>query len=397
MNDFFYQDIDSDGDGVADGYFASMDTDGDGISDTAMVFIDTNQDGIFDTQIVAHDLDGDGSMEMLALTDAEGDGFYETMALFQDTSGDGEFDTVLLFSDADGDFTYDTVDIWADTDQSGALDYHAQEQYIDSAGTGVIDTVIFREDVDLDDSFDSVAIYRDADGAGDFQPVAHYEDVDGDGYLDLVPMDDLAGYDNELSSGVERGSEWDIYQNYEPGAINPAQIIGRPDLSLRYWELQEGNTCALHSQRGMVEELTHRDLDIDDMVRIAEGNHWYSDEVGTILPNLSRMLDYYHVENSGVMANGNVDTLIQCLNNNGRMVVALNSDIIWHDDDGFPDGHAVEVIGFNTGANPNSPHDDMVIINDSGHPDGQGAMVPLAQFMEAWNWSGNVFVEAYAV
>ena len=53
MNDFFYQDIDSDGDGVADGYFASMDTDGDGISDTAMVFIDTNQDGIFDTQIVA--------------------------------------------------------------------------------------------------------------------------------------------------------------------------------------------------------------------------------------------------------------------------------------------------------------------------------------------------------
>ena len=42
--------------------------------------------------------------------------------------------------------------------------------------------------------------------------------------------------------------------------------------------------------------------------------------------------------------------------------------------------HAVQVIGIDY-SNPDEP---MVILNDSGTPDGCGEMVPLDTFLDAW-------------
>ncbi|MBQ8015501.1 MAG: hypothetical protein IJ264_04865, partial [Clostridia bacterium] len=46
--------------------------------------------------------------------------------------------------------------------------------------------------------------------------------------------------------------------------------------------------------------------------------------------------------------------------------------------------HAVQVIGIDY-SDPDNP---MVILNDSGHPDGCGEMVPLDDFVDAWEDSG---------
>jgi hypothetical protein len=50
--------------------------------------------------------------------------------------------------------------------------------------------------------------------------------------------------------------------------------------------------------------------------------------------------------------------------------------------------HAVEVVGVDT-SDPDHP---MVILNDPGHPQGQGLMMPAEEFIDAWADSGSYMV-----
>ena len=67
-------------------------------------------------------------------------------------------------------------------------------------------------------------------------------------------------------------------------------------------------------------------------------------------------------------------------------IVAIDANEIWYGegDDLFSPSsganHAVEVIGIDY-SDPDHP---MVILNDSGSPNGKGEMVPLGDFMDAW-------------
>jgi hypothetical protein len=93
---------------------------------------------------------------------------------------------------------------------------------------------------------------------------------------------------------------------------------------------------------------------------------------------------------------GTIQDIEQCLQNGGDVIVGVDADEIWYrDNDTFGPGddanHAIEVIGIDY-SNPDQP---MVILNDSGTPDGCGSMVPLDQFMDAWEDSGFYMVEAY--
>ena len=54
--------------------------------------------------------------------------------------------------------------------------------------------------------------------------------------------------------------------------------------------------------------------------------------------------------------------------------------------------HAVEVIGFDY-SDPNNP---MVILNDSGTPDGCGELVPLDVFVNAWEAGDCQMIECWA-
>ena len=53
--------------------------------------------------------------------------------------------------------------------------------------------------------------------------------------------------------------------------------------------------------------------------------------------------------------------------------------------------HAVEVIGIDY----SDPEHPMVILNDSGPQNGCGEMVPLDQFLDAWQDGDNLMIECY--
>ena len=70
--------------------------------------------------------------------------------------------------------------------------------------------------------------------------------------------------------------------------------------------------------------------------------------------------------------------------------VSIDADEIWIGDNdsifapGEAANHAVEVIGVDY-TDPDNP---VVILNDSGHPDGCGSMIPLEDFVDAWEDGG---------
>lgn len=69
-----------------------------------------------------------------------------------------------------------------------------------------------------------------------------------------------------------------------------------------------------------------------------------------------------------------IDDIRECLESGGKVIVSIDADEIWfgESDDLFTPGdgpnHAVEVIGIDY-SNPDEP---MVILNDSGNPNGCG-------------------------
>ena len=360
----------------------NFDFDGDGIPDSHADFFDSDGDGIVDTAAV--DFDGDGVADAM-LFDSNQDGMWDAAGM--DLDGDGIFETEM--SDTDGDGIMDTTG--SDSNGDGIIDtYHTE---LDTDGDGRIDTIIDGNDYDQDGVVESQTIYRDYDNDGVYDEVTKGYDSDGDGVIDqVVTYYDFDGDGNEDQiireqwTGNVAGVCADELGNFDPSKANMNAVSGNPVLSMKEWEYQ-GDTgrCALYSQKFVIEELTHREIDIEELADLAEKNGWFSEESGTPLLNMDKVLDYYGVHNEMSFHNDITD-IERCLRSGGKVIVAIDADEIWYgeNDDLFTPGdgpnHAVEVIGIDH-TNPNNP---MVILNDSGNPNGCGEMVPLETFLDAW-------------
>jgi len=371
--------FDNDGDGINDSYLMSVDSDGDGINDTDMIFLDSNGDGIFDMQVSNMDVDGDGLIETYTQYDTNEDGYTDTAEISKDMNQDGIIDvnTKLFDYDQNGVFDFEASDI--DNNGDKVIDVHYEQQQLDTDGNGVIDTVIFGTDNNIDGVFDTINSFK----------VENHN-----GILELVPI--------EVSPNTESqdpSSEYDIIPNFDANNpnLNPDAIVGEPGEDMTHWECQ-GNTnrCALYSQMFAIEELTDCDLNMDDFAQIAKENGWFTEEGGTLLTDMNKMLDYYHVDND-MKLNGTMEDIVNCLNQGGKVIVGVDGNEIIdpnHDSSSFAPNdpnHAIEVIGVDY-SDPDNP---MVIINDSGHPDGCGEMVPVDQFVNAWEDSQYQIITAY--
>ena len=187
----------------------------------------------------------------------------------------------------------------------------------------------------------------------------------------------------------------DELENFVPNEGNDAYDAAD---SMEYWEFQgDTNRCAQFSQMFVIEQITGFDLDPDDFCEFAEQNGWFSEEGGTPLEDMNKMLDYFGIQNE--MTDGNsFDDLLNCLENGGNAIVAIDADEVWYGegfwDDTFDlsDGanHAIEVIGFDEETNS-------VIVNDSGNPNGCGVEIPLDTFLDAWEDSNNYMIECYGL
>ena len=140
------------------------------------------------------------------------------------------------------------------------------------------------------------------------------------------------------------------------------------------------------------EGMTGQDIDPEQMIDIATEQGWY-DGTGTTLEDMDKVLNYLGAETEKGF-DGNMEDLHNCLENGGRIVVAVDGNEIWYGNTETyapnDPNHAVEVIGIDY-----SSPEPMVIINDSGTMDGHAITVPASQFMDAWEDSGYYYVEAY--
>lgn len=306
-----------------------------------------------------------------------------------DTDGNGMLDTFVSIADTDGDGVEDTIIKSFDYNQDGIID--TSTSYTDLNGDGVIDAV-------------SKIIDSDYDGVADRQET--FVDYDGDG----VPDDAAAlAYDQASGTIIPLSSDYFIdsldsvqstyaeqLDNFDPSESNPALVSGDPATSMEEWEFQGStNRCALYSQKFVIQELTGEEVDIEEMEAIAEQNGWFND--GTAFLNMNKMLDLYGIENE-MSFNNDISDIKECLDNGGKVIVSIDSDEIWRGEDHnifspmSGADHAVEVIGIDN-TDPNNP---MVILNDSGSPNGCGEMVPLDTFVDAWEDGNCQMITCYA-
>lgn len=340
-------------------YSESADTDGNGVDDTFLTIVDENYDGVPDVVIRSVDYDQDGLIDQ--------------STAYADTTGDGNFDVMQQQMDLDHDGVMETVETHYDFDADGIEDASETTIMADVDGDGMIETAFTYTDMD-------------GDGQADMAYASIYNIETGEvHYVDLLEYD-LANVD------------YTPLPTYDPAASDPEMVSGTPETSMELWECQ-GNTerCALYSQMFVIEELTGQDIDIDELAQLATENGWFDEESGTPMLNMNKVLDYYGVESEMTFHN-TIDDLKECLDNGGKVIVAVDSGEIWfneqHNIFSPMDGadHAVEVIGIDY-TDPDNP---MVILNDSGTPHGCGEMVPLAQFENAWADSDGQMVACYA-
>jgi len=392
--------IDEDGDGVADDFLTvdddnvyeeSYDLDGDGNNDVSFFGIDANEDGVVDSVISEIDLDGDGQADIVTYeADLNFDGtadYTEIQLIAEDNSTD---DVILRYADTDLDGNTDSFSINTDEDyflgeDDMDLDYDTEDTDSDDSGYEDADS----EDADYEDSYTDDTEYEDTDSEGTEYEDEYSEESEGDGeYIELDTVD----YDTNANNGT---MYYDL-ENFDPSDADAEGVVGDPEDALDLWEYQENtNRCAIYSQKFVIEEYTGQEVDIEELCDVAEENGWFTEEGGTPIMYMDKLLDYYNVPNEASSGN-DIQDIADSLAEGKRVIVAVDADEYWagqNDTDVYEPGdgvdHAIEVIGIDN-SDPDNP---MVIVNDSGDPDGKGIMIPMDTFVDAWEDSDCYMIE----
>lgn len=352
---------DSNGDGTSDVFEAFSDFDDYGNPHSYTVNVDTDHNGTMDSATQVNMDDFGNVVAYTEMNDYNQDGQVDMYKTFVDTTGTGDFDTVATIhtdnTNSDQVFTMDLVQ-----DFTGD---HTPDQSMNIVGM----------DTDGDGKADVVRISeRDADGNDIGTTEMSYEDWTHLGGLDYTTT----------FLGTEENS---VGANFDP-STDTEDVSGDPAEEMQYWEYQ-GNTgrCALYAQKFVIESITGQDIPIEEFVQTAEENGWFNEAEGggTVTLNMDKMLEYYGIDHEMSFDNS-IDDLETALNDGDKVIVGVDSGQIWYGDSNdifTPEtaaDHAVEVIGIDR-SDPNNP---MVVLNDSGTPDGCGELVPIDTFENAW-------------
>lgn len=395
--------------------FYTLDLDYDGIDDalavfdedSTSIFYDSNGDGEYDILMEMTDFDYYGNPGTIhTAVDTDHNGVFDNYMTQIDETGNGEIDKILMAYDYDQDGKLDSMSLYADTDGDSNLDLrtdihydntdpersYSVDTYIDMDGDNKTDVAMRQEfyDFDHDGNIDTELRYINEDGGTKFdgEPIALAYDPGND----IVAMQEEFAANNETmpfvtSLPVGMGSATGL-DNYDPSSSNPEMVSGDPEASMEHWEYQ-GNTgrCAIYSQKFVIEELTGQEVDIEELVAVAEENGWFNEAEGggTVSLNMDKLLEYYGVQHE-MQFDSDIASLEEALKNGDKVIVSVDSGQIWYGEENnifTPEtqaDHAVQVIAIDH-TDPDNP---MVVLNDSGSPDGKGEMVPLEAFDDAW-------------
>ena len=161
------------------------------------------------------------------------------------------------------------------------------------------------------------------------------------------------------------------------------------------WHVQENDySCAVCSQQFIINEFMDLNLTEEQLCKIAEAQGWLNPELGTSPRDVGNLLELFGID-THTSYEGNMNDIKNTLDQGGRVIVAVDSAVLWNEGYGnypvYGMDHAIEVIGIDD----SNPNDIRVIINDSGIENGGGLTVSYLEFMEAWQPSGGFMVSAF--
>lgn len=190
------------------------------------------------------------------------------------------------------------------------------------------------------------------------------------------------------------GELWFEHSSFDPwdDYVIPT-TVGDPSGDASLWHQQQDSfTCAVASQK-MILEAFGIEISESELVYEAVTHGWLTID-GTNPLDMSQLLELHGIE-THMGYGGGVQGLINELRHGHKVIVGLDSGEIWNQDwfgedffNPWGDDHVVMV----TGMDMSDPGNPMVFLNDPGHPAGAGMPVPLDQFVDAWNDSGQMYV-----
>ena len=410
--------VDLDGDGYADAIqVQEKSTDASGFSEKGFTPAESY---IFDPELgdwreVSSDADGKQIVDSAVKPFGNDDGYDEDygdtddadyVEMMKNRDAEEKAEMSRKASDNGGDATPVSADDGKDsapTTKDSTGDSYT-EQYFDMNRDGMDDYGVFRttSDVDGDGVKESYYIETcDIDGDGYVDAKLICTDFDNDGRYDLQQVFKIDAYTGEAElvseqdiSDPDRGDMYYELKTFDPENCDPKAVTGDPEKALELWEYQgDTNRCAVYSQMFVIEEMTGVKLDIDDVAAYASERGWFDEAYGTRPEDMNKILDAYGIPNE-LKTGCDMNEIESALQDGKRVIVAVDAeeygagenDDVYVPNDGA--NHAVEVVGIDR----SDPEHPMVILNDSGHVNGKGAMVPLDEFVDAWDDSNNLAV-----
>ena len=175
-------------------------------------------------------------------------------------------------------------------------------------------------------------------------------------------------------------------------------VIGMPSIQAEYFDgMQTWNdSCAVAAEASLIRQFGF-DITEGQAAYISAQHGWYQPGGGTSPGVIGNMMDLYDIDNHTVM-HASFSDLAQELSQGHGVIVGVRADQLWDQGAGFelknfickafgfdtneylPADHAIVV----TGIDLSDPDNPMVLINDSGVPNGTAQAYPLDRFMDAW-------------
>ena len=192
-------------------------------------------------------------------------------------------------------------------------------------------------------------------------------------------------FDQDMAFGAN------LYDDASP------DILGVPNAQADFWDMQEfADNCEPTSESFIIRQFGFDGISTNDFAYISQANGWYMPGGGTSPEHMGDLMDLFGIDNHTI-ENASLEELANEIANGHGVIVGVNAGQLWDQGPlqelfnwaskafGFdnpvdaPADHALCVTGFDV-SDPDHP---MVIVNDPGHPNGQGASYPLDRFMDA--------------
>ena len=175
-------------------------------------------------------------------------------------------------------------------------------------------------------------------------------------------------------------------------------MIGMPDVQVDFFDGQQSalDNCAVNAEASLIRQFGY-DLSETEASYISAEHGWYMPGAGTSPNDVGNIMGLYDIETHTV-TDATVADLADELAHGHGVIVGVKADDLWdqgplqeicnfiYDAVGLdnsvtrPADHAIVVTGIDI-SDANNP---MVLINDSGVPDGGAHAYPLDRFMDAW-------------